>query len=519
MARLLSFLTHFLLASSVQGLNASGGDARIVGESAAPPGRYEYYADLQISAPGSASFICGGTLIRSDIVLTAAQCFREGATISVRINASAQNGGIQRSVLKMVPHPDYQVGKIGNDIMVLKLSEPVSSVQPVAYNKESKFPSNNQVLTVFGFGAQNEFISTPSEKLREVNVFAGDFGECNMQYAFLLDSNRHVCTIGPPEGGSDSCEGDAGAPLIIKGSNSALDVQVGLVSFGFGCGRAGSFSGNTNTAGYSDWISKQICDFSTDKLDDCPVGFGCFSGSSIVHVLDQVETTLEKVKIGDQVMVAPGRYESVYSFGHYSSDSRGVFLEISTLKSTLQVSSDHMVFDGHNRAIPASALRVGDEMIDATGTKAPIVTIKSIVALGVFAPFTPSGRIVVDNTLASSYVTFEDSEFLKIGGVAFSYQWIAHSFEFPHRVMCHYFGSCPKETYTTEGISQWVARPHEWGQWVLKQQVIFRNSVLVAFLTMLLFFNFLENWSTLTLCAVFLFSVRKYVRVQKAKVA
>jgi secreted trypsin-like serine protease len=42
---------------------------------------------------------------------------------------------------------------------------------------------------------------------------------------------------GPPEGGSDACFGDSGGPLLV-GRGSTVR-QIGVVSFGLGCGRAG----------------------------------------------------------------------------------------------------------------------------------------------------------------------------------------------------------------------------------------------------------------------------------------
>jgi secreted trypsin-like serine protease len=42
---------------------------------------------------------------------------------------------------------------------------------------------------------------------------------------------------GPMKGGSDACFGDSGGPLLV-GRGSTLR-QVGIVSFGLGCGRPG----------------------------------------------------------------------------------------------------------------------------------------------------------------------------------------------------------------------------------------------------------------------------------------
>ena len=119
-------------------------------------------------------FICGGTRIRSDINITAAKCFRKGATVSVRINASDSIGGIRREVETRIPHPGYDKS-FDNDIMVTKLRTPVSSVVPVALNELSYTLLPNAASKLCGFGAQSELHPTPSKRLRAVSVLAGDF--------------------------------------------------------------------------------------------------------------------------------------------------------------------------------------------------------------------------------------------------------------------------------------------------------------------------------------------------------
>lgn len=496
-------IVALLAITSTRSLKESDGIVRAVGGSPATRGRYSYFVDLVVTPVSGSSFICGGALIHSDIVLTAAQCHREGATISVRVDASTQTDGIKRTAQRIVPHPRYE-SSFDYDIMVLKLNAGVT-IQPVRYNTLATVPTASQVLTIFGFGASSEINFTPSEKLMETDVFAADFGQCNKQYQLLLDQSLHVCAIGPPEGGKDACDGDGGAPLIIPGQSAATDIVVGIVSFGAGCARANSYSGYSSTAGYADWIKGQICALSADVPDDCPQNnVGCFSGSALVDIFGRGPTRLSDLKINDKVKVDVEKYEPVYSFGHYSPNSQAEFLQISTSKSTVEVSKDHMLFVRNNQyAIPASMIRVGDEVLDGTGSVMLVTSVKATMAEGVFAPFTPSGTIVVNDILASAYVAFEDSASIKIGGMHFSYHWMAHKFEFPHRLYCHYLKTCPNEMYAANGVSLWVEKPHTWALQLLRQQSIFRTTGMIIFLTALFFFEVLEHWWAL----LFWFSV------------
>jgi Trypsin len=67
----------------------------------------------------------------------------------------------------------------------------------------------------------------------------------------------------------DACDGDSGSPLIISGSDSDFDVQIGIVSFGEGCARA-SFPGvYTRVSAYKSFIFNQLCIVSDNPPIEC----------------------------------------------------------------------------------------------------------------------------------------------------------------------------------------------------------------------------------------------------------
>jgi hypothetical protein len=170
------------------------------------------------------------------------------------------------------------------------------------------------------------------------------------------------------------------------------------------------------------------------------------------------------------------------------------YLQLVTASTSLEITEDHMVFVEGNHAIPASSISVGDKLILATtdGDVATVVEaveeIHKVVRKGAFAPFTPSGTIVVNNVKASSFITLQkDSDILMVAGVStgLTFQWLAHTFEFPHRIWCYHLGSCSDEVYTANGISTWVALPHAMSRWFVGQgallQVIASVPLLVVF--------------------------------------
>ena len=68
--------------------------------------------------------------------------------------------------------------------------------------------------------------------------------------------------------GLDTCQGDSGGPLSVQ-SKTRLDAldQVGIVSWGYGCGGIGIY---TRVSTYVQWITDQNRDFlrSIGKLDE-----------------------------------------------------------------------------------------------------------------------------------------------------------------------------------------------------------------------------------------------------------
>mmetsp|Transcript_1199 Transcript_1199/g.3085 ORF Transcript_1199/g.3085 Transcript_1199/m.3085 type:complete len:416 (-) Transcript_1199:612-1859(-) len=218
---------------------------------------------------------------------------------------------------------------------------------------------------------------------------------------------------------------------------------------------------------------------------------GCFSGDNTVTVLTGGDTQqqqlqqvpLRNLQIGDLIQTANGLFEPVYSFGHFHPNLEAAFLRITTDSRTstrpLELTREHMVFvvdnhHGHKKhAIPSSLLKVGD-MVQTTKQAATVTKIERVHQKGVYAPFTSSGTIVVNQEIvASTFVAFSDSETLEIGpllSTGLTYQWLSHSFEAPHRWFCRLFldSYCKHETYErSTGISVWVYVPWRVGRWFM----------------------------------------------------
>jgi len=225
-------------------------------------------------------------------------------------------------------------------------------------------------------------------------------------------------------------------------------------------------------------------------IPDMPTHIWCFPGTSTVNIKNKGITKMYDLAIGDHILVEGGVYEPVYSFGHRSVDTEDIeYLQISMENgSTLELSADHMVFVTGN-AIPALAVRVGD---DLAGAKVRAIT--RVYRRGAFAPFTPSGKLMVDGILVSSYISFQTGPYLVMGSVTtpITHQWLAHAFIFPHRLHCYYLEFCPREMYTDDGISLRLTHPLRFAQWLFGQDALVIVICMIPLVALLVVFSCIE---------------------------
>lgn len=230
-------------------------NTRIVGGSQSEVGEFPYYVDLAI---------CGGSLIAPDVVLTAAHC---GSFIGERVivgafkYGSTNNGAVKVKVVDEVKHPWYNDWNLKNDFLLLKLARPVTIPNPnnvvLSVNEEPSTPVSGEDLTVLGLGVTSSGGWSPS-KLRDVVVKAVSTYKCNRPKRYGGAVAWNMFCAGDPDGGKDSCQGDSGGPIVKKVGNQ--HIQVGVVSWGIGCGRKSKPGVYARVSSASNWIKEVVCD-------------------------------------------------------------------------------------------------------------------------------------------------------------------------------------------------------------------------------------------------------------------
>lgn len=191
----------------------------------------------------------------------------------------------------------------------------------------------------------------------------------------------------------------------------------------------------------------------------------CFSGEMITTTIGGFKVPVKNLKVGDYVKDGKESYSRVYSFGHYDDTVKAQYLQIYSTHDgrslePLVISAEHMVFTTANQAMPAGALKVGDSLLLESGSMVSIINIKTVYRRGAYAPFTYSGKLVINGVVSSSYIAMDH-------GVPVSQQWLAHLFQAPHRI-CSRWGGCA-ESYTDDGLSSYVSRLYKGAKWWMKQ--------------------------------------------------
>ncbi|KAG7504291.1 serine protease 27-like [Solea senegalensis] len=234
-------------------------NTKIVGGESASAGAWPW----QVSLHRFGSHFCGGSLINSQWILTAAHCFSSTSTFGllVYLGRESQQGvnsnEQSRSVSEVINHPDYDTNTNDNDICLLKLSSAVDFtdyIRPVCLaGSGAVFPAGTSCW-VTGWGTIGSSVPLPfPEELQEVQVPIVSNTQCRETYSDL--TSNMICA-GLSEGGKDSCQGDSGGPLVSQSGSQW--VQSGVVSFGFGCALPNIPGVYARVSEYQSWINSQI---------------------------------------------------------------------------------------------------------------------------------------------------------------------------------------------------------------------------------------------------------------------
>uniref|UniRef100_A0A182N475 Peptidase S1 domain-containing protein n=1 Tax=Anopheles dirus TaxID=7168 RepID=A0A182N475_9DIPT len=241
---------------------------RIVGGIEAPTGQWPWMAAIFLHGTKRTEFWCGGSLIGTKYILTAAHCTRDSRQrpfaarqFTVRLGDidlstdGEPSAPVTYKVTEVRAHPRFSRVGFYNDIALLVLDKPVRKskyVIPVCLpgpNLPSKERLAGRRATVVGWGT-TYYGGKESTKQQQATLPVWRNEDCNRAY-FQPITDNFVCA-GFSEGGVDACQGDSGGPLMMR--VEARWTQVGVVSFGNKCGEPGYPGVYTRISEYMEWI-------------------------------------------------------------------------------------------------------------------------------------------------------------------------------------------------------------------------------------------------------------------------
>ncbi|CAF0978993.1 unnamed protein product [Rotaria sp. Silwood1] len=245
-------------------LVARSDDDKIVGGSASVRGDWPWSCSMRYPT----SHICGGSLINSKWIATAAHCVTRNSLASsykwhCGLHERNKHDEWTREYVskQYIVHPQYNSATIVNDIALFRISDTDIDfddyVMPICFPPKG-YDYAGKTSVAGGWGTLSSGGSLATVHMEVAMPVLTDARCISKHNGYTIVPATQICA--GDGGNKDTCQGDSGGPLVVKHAEDNLWYLAGLTSWGIGCGGGGVY---TRLSGFRDWVLSHVTSLPT----------------------------------------------------------------------------------------------------------------------------------------------------------------------------------------------------------------------------------------------------------------